>query len=141
MSIVRTGADVTAGAVGAELDADPDTLVDLIFAICAIPAAVTAAACTPPTIAPNGGGMVCTACMNAPIAPEMVSMVADAIRSPLILLAFFSEFSSSSSYMSAIDPRMDDVALATVYIASTFAFAFSWASLRSSCLNRSCSSK
>ena len=73
MSIVRTGADVTAGAVGAELDADPDTLVDLIFAICAIPAAVTAAACIPPIIAPIGGGIVAAACMNAPTAPSVTS--------------------------------------------------------------------
>ena len=58
-------------------------------------------------------------------------MVAAAILNPLIFSAFFSEFSSSASYMSAIDPRIPDVAEATPLRSAFCALVFSSASLRS----------
>ena len=119
----------------AEPDSDADTSVFLIWAICANPAAVTAAACIAPTMIPAGGGMVSAAWVNAPIAPEIVSMVAAEILNVLIFLAFFSAFSESFSYISAMLDRMPEVADATDCIISICCFAFSFASWLSSSLN------
>ena len=49
-SVVSVGADATAGVDKFEGAEDPETLVDLSLAICAIPAAVTAAAEIAPRI-------------------------------------------------------------------------------------------
>ena len=100
---VPTFTGFTAAAVSAvaESAADPldvrETCVFRIFAICAMPAAVTAAAWIAPTMMPAGGGMEATACMYAPIAPEIVSIVAEAIRRAFACFAAFSLASLSCS--------------------------------------------
>ena len=93
-SVGIIGAEEIADTLPVDADADADTLVFLIWAICAIPAANTDADVIGAVIifAVRGSSDFHTD-MNADNAPEIVSRVAEAILNALIFFAFFSEFS------------------------------------------------
>ena len=120
-AVSSTGADTVAGVSGALVDGVEflDTFVERIFAMLARPDAITAAALMAPTIGPAMGPS-CWAVEKAVTAPEIISMVAAAMR------RFFASLPSFSRMSARFDVR-SDTPDAYAVIVSILCFAASFA--------------